>query len=149
MSSLPRHFSAFNWPPARNETSEKFQDDHGHLALESRVVSAKAVIPKRIDPLVTPIYHSSTYRYDTVSQFHEPGHGQNAVYQRCGNPTVETVEVAIHQLEGGAATLAYNSGLAACSAVFLEFLNAGEHMVISRILMLKECSDWHVSNVLG
>lgn len=52
------------------------------------------------------------------------------MYQRCGNPTVETVEVAIHELEGGAATLTYNSGQAACAAVFLEFLKPGDHIVI-------------------
>lgn len=46
-----------------------------------------------------------------------------------GNPTVDSVEVAINEIEGGAATLVYNSGLAACSAVLLEFLNPGDHIV--------------------
>ncbi|KAK6040386.1 Cys/Met metabolism PLP-dependent enzyme [Cooperia oncophora] len=38
-------------------------------------------------------------------------------------------EVILRELEQGAATLLYNSGLAACSAVLLEFLNAGDHLI--------------------
>uniref|UniRef100_A0A1I7U5Z7 Cystathionine gamma-lyase n=1 Tax=Caenorhabditis tropicalis TaxID=1561998 RepID=A0A1I7U5Z7_9PELO len=81
------------------------------------------------DPVVVPIYHSSTYRFKTIDQFSEPNHGSNFVYRRCGNPTTENVEVVINEIEGGAGSLLYNSGLAAISAVFLEFLNSGSHLI--------------------
>lgn len=38
-------------------------------------------------------------------------------------------QVTIAEIEAAAATLLYNSGLAAVSAVFLEFLSAGDHVV--------------------
>ncbi|CAI4224254.1 unnamed protein product [Auanema sp. JU1783] len=121
--------SNFEWPPAKNEAHEHFGEDFSKLAPSTRISVSHAPIPRNADPLIMPIYHSSTYRFRTMAQFHEPNHGNNYVYQRCGNPTVENVEVIINEIEGGAATLLYNSGLAAASAVFLEFLSAGDHLI--------------------
>ncbi|KHJ99056.1 cystathionine gamma-lyase family protein [Oesophagostomum dentatum] len=121
--------SEFENPPAVNDGRERFGDDFEQLRLESKLAASHAKPLARAHPLVTPIYHSTTYRFDTVGQYNESNHGSNYVYQRCGNPTVETAEVILRELEQGAATLLYNSGLAACSAVLLEFLNAGDHLI--------------------
>lgn len=68
--------------------------------------------------------------YTTTSNFIKLHfQGSNFVYRRCGNPTTENVEVVINETEGGAGSLTYNSGLAAISAVFLEFLGAGTHLI--------------------
>ncbi|KAK6728959.1 hypothetical protein RB195_006175 [Necator americanus] len=121
--------SDFEHPPAVNSARKRFGDSFDKLGSESKLSASHAKPLARAEPIVTPIYHSTTYRFDTVSQYNESNHGLNYVYQRCGNPTVENVEVILRELEHGAATLLYNSGLAAFSAVMLEFLNAGDHLI--------------------
>ncbi|EGT36535.1 hypothetical protein CAEBREN_13939 [Caenorhabditis brenneri] len=99
------------------------------LHLDSKISASHAKAHPNADPVVVPIYHSSTYRFKTMDLYHEPNHGSNHVYRRCGNPTTENVEVIINEIEGGAGSLVYGSGLAAISAVFLEFLSAGAHLI--------------------
>jgi len=118
-----------SWIPGRNEGREKLGKEFDKLALESKLMASRSIIDKTVNPLVVPIYHSSTYVIDSVAEYLSPNHGGNFLYRRCGNPTQETAEVMIRELEGGAATLTYNSGLAAMNAVMLAFLNAGDHMV--------------------
>ncbi|VDL70329.1 unnamed protein product [Nippostrongylus brasiliensis] len=122
-------FSEFAYPPAKNAARERFQDEFEQLRPDSRLSASHSSPLPRADPVVMPIYHSTTYRFATVQQYNEKNHGSNYVYQRSGNPTVENVEVIIRELEQGAASIAYNSGLAAFSAVMLEFLNAGDHLI--------------------
>ncbi|KIH65974.1 hypothetical protein ANCDUO_03699 [Ancylostoma duodenale] len=128
--------SEFENPPAVNSARERFGDSFDGLRFESKLSASHAKPLVRARPIVTPIYHSTTYRFDTVEQYNQANHGSNYVYQRCGNPTVENVEVILRELEQGAATLLYNSGLAACSAVLLEFFNAGDHLVFMKPVVL-------------
>jgi O-acetylhomoserine (thiol)-lyase len=51
------------------------------------------------------------------------------VYSRVANPTVAAFERTVNQLEGGAATVAYASGMGALSAAFLTLLSAGDALV--------------------
>ncbi|EFP01024.1 hypothetical protein CRE_20713 [Caenorhabditis remanei] len=133
----------FDWPVGNNEAKERLGERYGihnikniksisrfsSLHLDTKISASHAKPLSNADPVVVPIYHSSTYRFKTVNQFNEPNHGSNFVYRRCGNPTTENVEVVINEIEGGAGSLLYNSGLAAISAVFLEFLNSGSHLI--------------------
>ncbi|CAN86602.1 cystathionine gamma-lyase [Caenorhabditis elegans] len=121
---------SFNWPAGNNEARERLGEKFESLHLDSRISTSHAKPLSNADPVVVPIYHSSTYRFKTVDQFNEDNHGANFVYRRCGNPTTENVEVVINEIEGGAGSLLYNSGLAAISAVFLEFLSSGAHMIV-------------------
>ncbi|KAF1769582.1 hypothetical protein GCK72_001399 [Caenorhabditis remanei] len=119
----------FDWPVGNNEAKERLGERFSSLHLDTKISASHAKPLSNADPVVVPIYHSSTYRFKTVNQFNEPNHGSNFVYRRCGNPTTENVEVVINEIEGGAGSLLYNSGLAAISAVFLEFLNSGSHLI--------------------
>ncbi|PAV57617.1 hypothetical protein WR25_03462 isoform A [Diploscapter pachys] len=120
---------SFSFPFGKNEAHERLGQEFGNLHLDTKIQTSHAKPLANADPVVTPIYHSTTYRYKTVDQFHQPNHGSNYCYQRCGNPTSENVEVIINEIEKGQGTLIYNSGLAAASAVFLEFLGAGSHLI--------------------
>ena len=51
-------------------------------------------------------------------------------YGRYHNPTWSAYEKAITELEGGAATIAFSSGMAAVAAVFGTTLNAGDRLVM-------------------
>jgi methionine-gamma-lyase len=54
-------------------------------------------------------------------------------YVRWGNPTARVLEAKIAALEGGQAALAFSSGMAAVSALFLTFLKSGDHVVASEV----------------
>lgn len=54
-------------------------------------------------------------------------------YTRWGNPTARVLERKIAALEGGQAALAFSSGMAAVSALFLTFLKSGDHVVASEV----------------
>jgi len=74
-----------------------------------------------------PIYPSATYRH--------PGVGESTGYDytRSGNPTRQLLEEAFAQLEGGARGLAFASGMAALTTLFLHFAS-GDHLIVSEDL---------------
>ncbi|MGI0128543.1 MAG: PLP-dependent transferase, partial [Thermoplasmata archaeon] len=62
-----------------------------------------------------PVYLTSTYAETS------PGKAKGYVYSRTGNPTRAALERVLGRLEGGAGALAFGSGLAATSALFMAF----------------------------
>lgn len=72
-------------------------------------------------PVVTPIYNSATYIYESMEDLdavlgsERPGY----VYARYGNPTVTALEKAVAALEGGEDAMAFASGMAAIHAALL------------------------------
>ena len=80
-----------------------------------------------------PIYQTSTFK------FRDADHGaacfsgkeKGFIYSRMLNPTVQALENAVAELEGGHKGLGCGSGMAAISAVFLAFLQAGDHVICS------------------
>lgn len=85
---------------------------------------------------LTPIYQSSAFEQQTALELEKifenkaPGY----CYTRVGNPTVVSFENRITQLEGGIATIACASGMAALSNAFLNILRAGDEIVTSASL---------------
>lgn len=78
------------------------------------------------DPLTgavnVPVYLSTTFRQSS------PGVSQGYVYSRTGNPTRAALERILAKLEGGVGGLAFGSGLAAISALFMSY-PAGSRIV--------------------
>ena len=56
-----------------------------------------------------------------------------------GNSTCEAAEAAINQLEGGAGSVVYGSGMAAISAALMTFLKSGDHVVRSTYVLQLIC----------
>ena len=54
-------------------------------------------------------------------------------YTRWANPTVKVLEDKISSLEGAEACASFASGMAAASAMFLSFLKAGDHAIVSDV----------------
>ena len=79
--------------------------------------------------ILTPIYQSTTYVQESVDRYLEKGYS----YSRSGNPTVQALDKKLAELEGGAACANFGTGMAAIHGVFLAFLNAGDHAVISDV----------------
>jgi O-acetylhomoserine (thiol)-lyase len=106
-------------------------------------------------PSIDPLLHSDRRRGSAHGALHEPIHtsvqygfartadligafqGTNKSafsYARQGTPTTAALEAKITQLEQGAGTVCYATGMAAVSAVFLTLLKAGDHLVASQFL---------------
>jgi len=86
------------------------------------------------DPLtgsiLTPIYQTTTYVQDSVDEYLAKGYS----YSRSANPTVRALENKLTALEGGADTTCFGTGMAGINAVFMAFLNAGDHCIVSDVV---------------
>ncbi|HSP34376.1 MAG TPA: aminotransferase class I/II-fold pyridoxal phosphate-dependent enzyme [Thermoanaerobaculia bacterium] len=78
-----------------------------------------------------PIYQTSTFAVPTVEEAAArfEGKSNGPLYTRVGNPTVQALEQAIAELEGGAGAVATATGMAAVSTVLLALLRSGDHVV--------------------
>jgi cystathionine gamma-synthase/methionine-gamma-lyase len=54
-------------------------------------------------------------------------------YTRWSNPTLELLERRLAALDAGEAALSFASGMAAISALFLDRLTSGDHLVLSNV----------------
>jgi len=97
------------------------------LSAVSRTVQVGTGVDEGTGAVNFPIYPSTTYRH--------PGVGQSTGYDytRSGNPTRAVLEEALADLEGGARGLAFSSGMAALTTLFLNF-SAGDHLLVSEDL---------------
>ena len=87
--------------------------------------------PGNGEPRALPIYHSTTYKYNSTDEvgklFDLSSNGY--FYSRIANPTVGAVEEKIASLEGGVGALCTTSGQAASLISIMNILKAGDHIV--------------------
>ena len=81
------------------------------------------------------IVMSTTFATGADSGFSVEGMRQDDpyLYTRWGNPTVRQLEEKLALLENAGAAVAFASGMAAISALFLHVLRAGDHAVVSDV----------------
>ena len=86
-------------------------------------------------PVVTPIYHSVGYLYESMDQLDAvfSAEREGYVYPRYGTPTNAALERAVTTLEGGEAALSFASGMAAIHAALLATgMEAGQAVVAAQ-----------------
>lgn len=86
------------------------------------------------DPLgsaTVPIYQTSTFKFKNADHGAAcfSGESNGYIYTRLGNPTIDALEDAVANLEGGFKGIATASGMAAITTVYMTFLGAGKHIV--------------------
>lgn len=83
--------------------------------------------------VVPPICQTSTFKFKSAEQGAALFAGEETgyIYTRMLNPTVEAMENAIAELEGGYKALGCGSGMAAAHTIFASLLSAGDHVVCS------------------
>ncbi len=82
---------------------------------DTRVIHEGQAPDKLTGSVNPPVYLTSTYAQSS------PGTAKGFVYSRTGNPTRAVLERVLGRLEGGAGSLAFASGLAAASALFMAY----------------------------
>ncbi len=106
---------------------------HGEkLDFNSRCVHS-GIEENEFGAVVPPIYQTSTFKFKSVEHGASlfAGEEKGYIYSRMANPTVEAMENAIADLEGGHKALGCASGMAAIHTVFASLLSAGDHVVCS------------------
>ena len=93
------------------------------MRLESTIVQIGTRTDERTGCLSTPIYQSATFAHPALGQ--STGYD----YSRTLNPTRQVLEEAMADLEGGAAGVAFSTGMAAVTAVLMLF-RSGDHLVV-------------------
>lgn len=78
---------------------------------------------------------STTFVVDPDVSFSAEDFGEKTpfVYTRWGNPTVDQLERKLAALEGGEASVAFASGMAAISGLLTAELQAGDHLIMSDV----------------
>ncbi|GFO81912.1 MAG: cystathionine beta-lyase [Methyloceanibacter sp.] len=86
--------------------------------------------PRRFDGFVnTPIYRGSTVLFPTFASL--LADDQAYSYGRNGTPTVDALQAALAELEGGHASLLTPSGLSAITTALQSFVSSGDHILVS------------------
>src|ERR1051326_2880330 len=82
-------------------------------------------------PVATPIYQTSTYRFENSKDAirYAKGDPKVLVYTRYHNPTVNEVEDRIALMENGEAAALFSSGMAAISTAILSLCKSGDEIV--------------------
>jgi cystathionine gamma-synthase/cystathionine beta-lyase len=99
----------------------------GQLNIQTRLVQAGIGRDEKTGAISLPIHPSATYRHPAV------GESTGYDYVRSGNPTREALEELLADMEGGARGLAFASGMAALTCLFLNF-SSGDHLILSEDL---------------
>lgn len=80
-----------------------------------------------------PMHPSSQYAFADARELAAVFQGKPGfTYARQGTPTNSALEAKITQMEGGAGTVTFATGMAALSATFFSLLKAGDHLITSQ-----------------
>jgi O-acetylhomoserine (thiol)-lyase len=84
----------------------------------------------------TPVYQSSAFQHETAEELEKIFHNKAAGYSytRISNPTIDAFEKRMTALEGGVASVACASGMAALFNAFCNILRSGDEIVSSASL---------------
>lgn len=93
------------------------------MRIETTAVHAGGEPDKATGALAPPIHLSTTFEHGPASE-----HPLGYLYIREGNPTQTRLEGALAEIEGGAAALAFSSGMGAGTAL-LQSLEPGSHVI--------------------
>lgn len=91
---------------------------------------------KNTGATLTPIFQSSAFYQPSASQHEKLFHNQapGYSYTRLGNPTITAFEERMTKLEGGVASIACASGMAALTNALLNILQTGDEIISSASL---------------
>lgn len=89
---------------------------------------------KKTGAISRPIVPAVAYAFDSAEEAAAvvDGTAEGRYYGRFGNETTDILEDKLADLEGAEASLAVSSGMAAISIALMGYLNAGDHVVVTR-----------------
>ena len=106
------------------------KSEPAELSLSTRAIHGNKVYAYR-GPVSTPIYQTSTYRFESSDDAVRYAKGDPSVYvyTRYHNPTVHDVEEKLALMSGAEAAALFSSGMAAISTAILAVTKAGNEII--------------------
>jgi cystathionine beta-lyase/cystathionine gamma-synthase len=106
------------------------KNSDGTLSLATRAIHGSKLYAYK-GPVSTPIYQTSTYRFETSEDAIRFAKGDPSVYvyTRYHNPTVHDVEEKIALMGRGEAAALFSSGMAAITTSILSVTKAGDEII--------------------
>ena len=100
------------------------------LSLATRAIHGNKMYAYK-GPVSTPIYQTSTYRFETSEDAVRYAKGDPTVYvySRYHNPTVHDVEEKLALIEGGESAALFASGMAAITTAILAITKPGDEII--------------------
>lgn len=102
----------------------------GELKQDTKMVHAAVSPEEESGAILTPLYLSTTFVQESVEKYLAKGYS----YSRTQNPTTCTLEAKLAEVEHGAGSCAFGTGMAATTSAICATMKAGDHCVIT------ECS---------
>lgn len=86
--------------------------------------------------LAPPVYLTSTFSFPSAAEGGRcfAGESNGYIYTRIANPTLALLEARMAALEGGAAAIAFGSGMGAITATLWTLLRPGDEIVVDKTL---------------
>ncbi len=121
----------------------------------TKVIHAGINPDDKMGSVSTPIYQSSTFKFDSAEQGRRRFSGEEPgfIYTRLGNPTIQALESALAELENGKHALVTSTGMAAITTMYFALLDSGDHMIGSdcmygpaRVVMETEFSRKNIAS---
>lgn len=99
-------------------------------SVATRAIHGKKLYPYK-GPVATPIYQTSTYRFENSNDAVRYAQGDPSVYvySRYHNPSVEDVEEKLAAMYEADAAVLFSSGMAAISTSILSIVKAGDEII--------------------
>lgn len=109
---------------------KKAKRSGGTPSLSTRAIHGNKLYAYK-GPVATPIYQTSTYRFESSEDAVRYAKGDPSVYvyTRYHNPTVHDVEEKIALMERGEAAALFSSGMAAITTAILAFTKPGDEII--------------------
>ena len=106
------------------------------MGFTSKVVHSDRRGPIEHGSIHKPVHNAVTYAYDDARDLAEVFQGKQSGYSygRQVNPTVTALQDKITMMEGGIASAAFATGMAAIGTTLFALLRAGDHFVASSFL---------------
>lgn len=126
--------------------------DTKNLGFDSKLIHAGG-INDQFGSATVPIYQTSTFRFKDADHGAAcfAGEEDGYIYTRINNPTIDSLERLVAELENGYRAVAVSSGMAAVNTIYMAMLGQGTHMIStaavygpSRVVMEKHYSRFGV-----
>lgn len=100
------------------------------VSIATRAIHGKKLHPYK-GPVATPIYQTSTYRFENSNDpvRYSQGDPDVYVYSRYRNPSVEDVEEKLAEMYGVDEAALFSSGMAAISTAILSIVKSGDEII--------------------
>lgn len=119
-----------------SKPTDMTENNHNSGHIETICIHAGKEKGAHQGALTTPLFQTSTFVFDSAEQGARRFAGEESgyIYTRLGNPTTRELELklaAMEKMEDAAATA---TGMAAVSGAVLSFLQAGDHVIVSKAI---------------